>query len=92
MFLGGDSGSRNDYSEEVAAQIDIRIRNIAFDCLNRARNIISENRLAIDRIVDILIEQETIDGKRFRELLAEYSPVYKSSQKSDHVRSLLSKS
>ncbi|MEM7590665.1 MAG: ATP-dependent zinc metalloprotease FtsH [Cyanobacteria bacterium P01_A01_bin.83] len=92
VFLGGDSGSRNDYSEEVAAQIDIRIRNIAFNCLNRARNIISENRLAIDRIVDILIEQETIEGKRFRELLAEYSPVYKSSQKSDQVRSLLSKS
>ncbi|MEM7761784.1 MAG: ATP-dependent zinc metalloprotease FtsH, partial [Cyanobacteria bacterium P01_A01_bin.40] len=80
VFLGGDSGSKNEYSEEVASQIDIRIRNIAFDCLNKARNIISENRLAIDRIVDILVEQETIDGKKFRELLAEFSPVYQSSQ------------
>ncbi|MEL7521906.1 MAG: ATP-dependent zinc metalloprotease FtsH, partial [Cyanobacteria bacterium J06553_1] len=43
VFLGGDSGSRNEYSEEVASQIDIRIRNIAFDCLNKARSIIGEN-------------------------------------------------
>ncbi|MEM8677603.1 MAG: ATP-dependent zinc metalloprotease FtsH [Cyanobacteria bacterium P01_G01_bin.67] len=92
VFLGGDSGSKNEYSEEVASQIDIRIRNIAFDCLNKARNIISDNRLAIDRIVDILVEQETIDGKKFRELLAEFSPVYQSSQKTDNLRSLLSKS
>ncbi|MEO1670558.1 MAG: ATP-dependent zinc metalloprotease FtsH [Cyanobacteria bacterium J06631_2] len=53
VFLGGDSGSRNEYSEEVASQIDIRIRNIAFDCLNKARSIIGENRLAVDRIVDL---------------------------------------
>ena len=92
VFLGGDSASRNEYSEEVASQIDTRIRNIALECLIRARNIISENRHAVDRIVDILIEKETIDGDEFRELLAKYSPVYGSSQKTERMRSLLSKS
>ena len=92
VFLGGDSGSKNDYSEEVAAQIDVRIRNIAFDCLNNAIRIIKENRLAVDRIVDLLIERETIDGKEFRELLAKYSPAYGSSQKTERVHSLLQKS
>ncbi|MGF1589808.1 MAG: ATP-dependent zinc metalloprotease FtsH [Pleurocapsa sp.] len=92
VFLGGDSNSRNEYSEEVASQIDIRIRNIAFDCFAKAKNIISENRLAVDRIVDILVEQETLDGKEFRELLAKFSPVYGSSQKTDRMRTLLSKS
>ena len=91
-FLGGDSNSNNEYSEEVAAQIDIRIRNIAFDCLNKARKIISENRLAVDRIVDVLIERETIGGDEFRDLLAEYSPVYKSSQKTDKISGMLTKS
>ena len=91
VFLGGDSGSRNEYSEEVAFQIDTRIKNIALECLNRARSIIGENRLAVDRIVDILIEQESIDGKEFRELLAKFSPVYGANRK-DKVRSLLSKS
>lgn len=92
VFLGGDSSSRNEYSEQVAFQIDTRIRNIALESLNRARSIIGENRLAVDRIVDILIEQETIDGKEFRELLAKFSPVYGANQKTDKVRSLLSKS
>lgn len=92
VFLGGDSGSRNEYSEEVASQIDVRIRNIAFDCLNKARNIISENRLAVDRIVDLLVEKETIDGQDFRKLLAQFSPIYGSSQKADRIGTLLSKS
>ena len=91
VFLGGDSGGRNEYSEEVASQIDVRIRNIALDCYAKAKNIISENRLAVDRIVDLLIEKETIEGKEFRELLAKFSPVYASEQKTDKIHSLLKK-
>ncbi|BAZ43583.1 ATP-dependent metalloprotease FtsH [Chondrocystis sp. NIES-4102] len=88
VFLGNDSGSKHEYSEEVAAQIDVRIRNIASTCYEKAKTIISENRVAIDRIVDILIEKETIDGQEFRELLAKFSPVYQK-QKLDAFPSLL---
>ena len=91
VFLGSDSSNRNKYSEEVASQIDIRIRNIAFECYEKAKNIISENRLAVDRIVDILIDKETIEGEEFRELLAKFSPVYGAEQKTDKIRSLLKK-
>ena len=91
VFLGGDSSNRNEYSEEVASQIDIRIRNIALDCYHKAKTIISENRLAIDRIVDILIERETIEGEEFRELLAKYSPTYAVEHKTDKFPSLLKK-
>jgi cell division protease FtsH len=91
VFLGGDSGNRNEYSEEVASQIDIRIRNIALDCYNKAKSIISENRLAVDRIVDLLIERETIEGKEFRELLAEFSPTYAIQHKTDTFPSLIKK-
>ncbi len=91
VFLGGDSGRRNEYSEEVAAQIDVRIRNIALECYHKAKNTISENRLAIDRIVDILIEKETIDGKEFRKYLAQFSPNYQSEEKTDKTLSLIKK-
>ena len=91
VFLGSDSGTRHEYSEEVASQIDVRIRNIALDCYEKAKKIISENRRAVDRIVDILIEKETIDGQEFRELLAKFSPVYASEQKTDKIHSLLKK-
>jgi cell division protease FtsH len=89
IFLGGDSATRNEYSEEVASQIDIRIRKIASECYEKAKSIISANRLAIDRIVDILIEKETIDGKEFRELLAKFSPVYETQHKTNTFPSLL---
>nr|WP_253274247.1 ATP-dependent zinc metalloprotease FtsH [Myxosarcina sp. GI1] len=73
VFLGGDSMQRAEYSESVAARIDAQIRAIAVECYERAKAIIRDNRLAVDRLVDLLIERETIDGKEFRELLAEYS-------------------
>ena len=91
VFLGGDSGSSHEYSEEVAAQIDVRIRNIAFDCLEKAKQIISENRLAVDRIVDILVDRETIDGNEFRQLLAKFSPTYKPEQKTTKLYTLIKK-
>ena len=91
VFLGGDSGNKNEYSEEVASQIDVRIRNIALDCYDKAKTIISENRLAVDRIVDLLIERETIDGKEFRKLLAEFSPTYGKEQVKDKFPSLIKK-
>ena len=91
VFLGGDSGNRNEYSEEVASQIDIRIRNIALDCYHKAKTIISENRLAVDRIVDLLVERETIDGKEFRELLAKFSPTYAMQNTKDSFPSLVKK-
>ncbi len=76
VFLGNESMQRAEYSEAVAARIDNQIRTIATQCYEQAKNIIRENRLAIDRIVDILIERETIDGKEFRQLLAKFSPTY----------------
>ena len=91
VFLGGDSNSGHEYSEEVASQIDVRIRNIAFDCLEKAKSIISENRLAVDRIVDILIDKETIDGREFRRLLAKFSPTYGSESKTDRPYTLIKK-
>jgi cell division protease FtsH len=73
VFLGNESIQRNEYSETVAARIDSQIRTIVIQCYERAKTIIRENRVAVDRIVDILIEKETIDGDEFRELLAKFA-------------------
>jgi cell division protease FtsH len=34
----------------------------------------------IDRLVDLLIEKETIDGEEFRQIVAEYTPVPEKEQ------------
>ena len=61
-----------EYSEEIAKQIDQEIRRIILAGYQEAKNIIIENRTIIDRLVDILIEKETIDGDEFRKFVKTY--------------------
>jgi cell division protease FtsH len=45
------------------------------DCYEQAKRLIRENRTVMDRLVDLLIEKETIDGEEFRQIVAEYTDV-----------------
>ncbi|MGK7949100.1 MAG: ATP-dependent zinc metalloprotease FtsH2 [Xenococcaceae cyanobacterium] len=80
VFLGAGLMNRAEYSEEIAARIDDQVRQIAEHGHNLARKIVRENREAIDRLVDLLIEKETIDGEEFRQILAEYTEVPEKEQ------------
>ncbi|CAD0220731.1 cell division protein FtsH [Planktothrix agardhii CCAP 1459/11A] len=75
VFLGRDFATRTEYSNEIASRIDSQIRTIAEHCYQRACQIIQENRAVIDRLVDLLIEKESIDGDEFRQIVAEYTEV-----------------
>jgi cell division protease FtsH len=75
VFLGGGLTSRAEYSEVVASRIDEQVRVIVEHCHDDARRIIRDNRVVIDRLVDLLIEKETIDGQEFRQIVAEYTDV-----------------
>ncbi len=76
VFLGGGlMNSRAEYSEEVATRIDKQVKEIIEEAHQLARKIIRENRVAIDRLVDLLVEKETIDGEEFRQILAEYTEI-----------------
>ncbi|AFZ36563.1 ATP-dependent metalloprotease FtsH [Stanieria cyanosphaera PCC 7437] len=80
VFLGAGLMSRAEYSEEVASRIDDQVRQISEHGHNLARKIIRENREVIDRLVDLLIEKETIDGEEFRQIVAEYTEVPEKEQ------------
>jgi cell division protease FtsH len=71
VFLGRDLMSRSEYSEEIAVKIDHQVRDIATRCHREARRIIRENRALLDKLVEILLEQETIDGEQFRKIVGE---------------------
>ena len=75
VFLGAGLTSRAEYSEEVASQIDDRVRQIAEEGHQLARKIVRENREVIDRLVDLLIEKETIDGEELKQIVSEYAEV-----------------
>jgi len=70
-FLGYDN-RRGEYSEDVAASIDLQIRALVMQCYNNARKILENNRPLMDHLVDILIEQETIEGDHLREIIESY--------------------
>ncbi|WP_448602800.1 ATP-dependent zinc metalloprotease FtsH2 [Thermoleptolyngbya sp.] len=75
VFLGRDWMTRSEYSEEIAARIDAQVRSIVEHCYEETCRIIRDNRVVIDRLVDLLIEKETIDGDEFRRIVAEYVDV-----------------
>mmetsp|Transcript_2194 Transcript_2194/g.7849 ORF Transcript_2194/g.7849 Transcript_2194/m.7849 type:complete len:700 (+) Transcript_2194:173-2272(+) len=64
--------ARNSMSEKLAAQIDEEVMKLSNDAYEIAKRQISENREAIDKVVEELIEVETMTGDRFREILSEY--------------------
>ena len=72
VFLGRDWGNRSEYSEEIAARIDGHVRSIVDHCYKEACRIILENRALIDMLVDLLLDHETIEGDRFRQIVDEY--------------------
>ncbi|MFP4100316.1 ATP-dependent zinc metalloprotease FtsH2 [Coleofasciculus sp.] len=80
VFLGGGLTNRAEYSEEVASRIDEQVRRIVEHCHDDAKRIMRDNRVVIDRLVDLLIEKETIDGEEFRQIVAEYTHVPEKEQ------------
>lgn len=73
VFLGrSDLMQRSEYSEEMAAKIDNRVREIAMTAYSQARSMLKNNRSLLDRLVDRLVEKETIDGEEFRGIVSEY--------------------
>ena len=75
VFLGRDWMNKSEYSEDIAAKIDIAVREIVGNCYIQAKEILQENRLILERVVDLLIEQETIEGDVFRTIVADNTAI-----------------
>ena len=75
VFLGRDLMSRSECSEAISSRVDEQVRLIVGECYEHAKQIIRENRTVCDRLVDLLIEKETIDGEELRQIVAEYTDV-----------------
>jgi len=73
VFLGRDWMTKAEYSEEIAAQIDVQVREIISHCYQLALRLLQENRTIMDRLVDMLTEQETIEGEQFRQIVDKYT-------------------
>ncbi|MBG1240944.1 ATP-dependent zinc metalloprotease FtsH [Nostoc sp. NZL] len=72
VFLGRDWMNKSDYSEEIAAKIDSQVREIVNNSYIKAKELLEENRIVLERLVDLLAEQETIEGDLFRKIVADH--------------------
>ena len=77
VFIGRDLMTRSDISDSISQQIDEQVRKIVKECYEATYKIVNENREAIDSLVDLLIEKETITGEELIQVLEKYTPIPK---------------
>jgi len=70
VFLGDDMMTSRDYSDETARVIDEEVQRILADQEARCRDLLAENRNALDLVARALLEHETIDGTEVDRLVA----------------------
>ncbi len=68
VFLGREISEQRNYSDEVAAKIDAEVREIIDRAYERAKVALTEQRAVLDRLAELLIEKETIEGDEFESL------------------------
>lgn len=68
VFLGRDYARQQDYSDEVAAFIDSAVRNLITKAHDEARSILERHSDAMERMVEALLDTETVDREKVTEL------------------------
>lgn len=75
VFLGRDLMTRSDISDAISHQIDQAVRKMVKLCYVETVQLVKQHREAMDTLVEILIEKETIDGDEFRSILNEFASI-----------------
>jgi cell division protease FtsH len=75
VFLGRDLMTRTDGSDATAARVDAAVRQIVQSCYSDTVKLVAEHRACMDRVVEVLIEKESLDGDEFRAIVAEFTTV-----------------
>jgi cell division protease FtsH len=66
IFLGREIAQHRDYSEDTAIKIDQEVRKLVTSGYNTAKQIISDDRQALERIARALIEREVLDAAELK--------------------------
>ena len=63
VFLGGDGAfSNRPFAENTQAAIDTEVRRIVTEAEQRSVSLFEQRRDVLDKLVQLLLEKETIDG------------------------------
>jgi cell division protease FtsH len=73
QFLATEVTEQRNYSEETARQVDAEIRTLIDEAEQRAQDILSQKRVLLDKLSDLLQEKEVIQREEMLALIAAYS-------------------
>lgn len=74
VFIGREWVQNKNYSEETARLVDAEVKRIVEEAHARCVKLLQDNRAALDRIAQALLERETISGEEL-DLLMENKPL-----------------
>ena len=80
VFLGRDLMNRSDISDSITKKIDQKVREMVKECYLETYKLVKKNREAMDKLVEILIEKETIDGEEFCTILSKFTQIPKKER------------
>jgi cell division protease FtsH len=69
LFLGREIATEKNYSEKVAAKIDEEVRKILKGAHDAAAKILEQNKAALKKIAETLMEKETLEQEEFYALI-----------------------
>jgi len=70
IFLGREIAQHRDFSEDTAIKIDQEVNRIVSEQYARAKKILEDNRVAMDRLTEALLEHESLDNAQMRRVMA----------------------
>ena len=69
VFLGMDLSRHKNYSEELAREIDNEVSLLVKESYRKAKQILTENKAALEKLIDRLLEKEVVDSEEIDEIL-----------------------
>ena len=70
QFLGGAQTMRPQYADDTQRAVDLEVRRLLRQAEDQALRLLTDNRGALGRLIDQLLEHETIDGENVLATLA----------------------
>jgi cell division protease FtsH len=87
VFLGQEITQRRDYSEATAREADEEIKNILQQAYQRAFETLETHRDPLDRLAEMLIEDEELPGEKVVEIIESQSDRSESEAANDEDES-----
>jgi cell division protease FtsH len=70
IFLGREIAQHQDYSEDTAIRIDHEIKRFITNNYERAKALLQQHRVALDKIAEELLIREVLDADQVRRIVA----------------------